>query len=119
MNRRRFLEVFTVLAGYIGFLLAVPWKLWGEIKKGHETKPLVRAKAINQKSEGKTRVVLVRNSSVLTKEHSLNQSVTDEMLTGALLRLTDTSTPERAWGTLFAPDDVVGIKVNALGGKCT
>jgi uncharacterized protein (DUF362 family) len=117
MNRRRFLEVFTALTGYLGFLLAVPCKLWGEFTKGHETKPPAAAKATSQTLQGKTRVVLVRNKPVLAKVQSLNKAITDEMLTEALLRLTDTSTPERAWGRLFGPDDIVGIKVNALGGK--
>jgi len=117
MNRRRFLDVFTTLTGYMGLLLAVPCKLWGGLTRGSETKTPVQATATNQQFENKTRVVLVRKRSVLTGEHSLNKAVADEMLTEALLRLTDTSTPERAWGKLFRPDDIVGVKVNALGGK--
>ena len=117
MNRRRFLEVLTALSGYIGFLLAVPCKLWGELIRDHETKPPGGTNSTNQKPDSKTRVVLVRNRSVLSKEHSLNSAVADEMINEALLRLTDTSKPEGAWRKLFKPDDVVGIKVNALGGK--
>ncbi|MDX1778748.1 MAG: DUF362 domain-containing protein [Thermodesulfobacteriota bacterium] len=117
MNRRRFLEMLTVLAGYIGFLCAVPCKLWGEFRSNHETKLPGGTNTANQKVAGKTRVVLARNQSVLSKEHSLNSAVADQMLEKALLRLTDTSTLESAWGALFTPDDIVGIKVNALGGK--
>ena len=117
MNRRRFLEVFTSFIGYMGFLLAAPCKLWGGLTRDHEIKTQVPATGTNRKCANKTRVVLVRNRSVLTGEHSLNRSVADEMLTEAMLRLTDTSTPEGAWRTLFRPYDIVGIKVNALGGK--
>jgi uncharacterized protein (DUF362 family) len=101
----------------MGFLLAVPWKLWGGVTRDHATKNQVPLTTTKEKSKGPTRVVLVRNRSVLTKERSLNEAVTDEMLTEGLVRLTDTSTPEDAWRTLFKPDDIVGIKVNALGGK--
>ena len=53
----------------------------------------------------------------MTNEGLLNSTVADEMLTSAMLRLTGKSTPDQAWGELFRPEDVVGIKVNALGGK--
>ena len=47
----------------------------------------------------------------------MDTAITLEMLTTGMLHLTGTSTPDRAWKTLFKPDDVVGIKVNALGGR--
>jgi uncharacterized protein (DUF362 family) len=117
MNRRRFLEVISALTSCVGFMLAFPCKLWGEFRRSHETKPPRGTKTANQKVAGKTRVVLVRNKSVPRKEHFLSSPVADEMLNKALLQLTGISTPESAWSTLFTPDDTVGIKVNALGGK--
>jgi len=64
----------------------------------------------------KSRVVQIRNGSVLTPQQQVNSTVAIEMLTNSLLHLTGTSTPDQAWKSLFKPDDVVGIKVNALGG---
>ena len=117
MNRRRFLEFLTVLTSYVGFLCAFPCKLWGELTKGTDNQPSLVLKTANQKLEGKTRVVLVKNPSVINPDYSVKKTIADEMLSGAMFRLTDTSTPEHAWATLFKPDDIVGIKVNALGGK--
>jgi len=97
---------------YLGYLLSLPHKLWGELNRLPEAQS-----GTGEKPAGKTRVVLVRNSSVMTNEGLLNSTVADEMLTKAMLRLTGKPTPDRAWGELFKPEDVVAIKVNALGGK--
>jgi uncharacterized protein (DUF362 family) len=107
MNRRFFLKTCSTLLAYFGYMLSIPHKLWGEFTGLPEA----------QSGTGKTRVVLVRNSSVMTNEGLLVSTVADEMLTSAMLRLTSKSTPDKAWGELFRPEDVVGIKVNALGGK--
>lgn len=97
---------------YLGYMLSLPYKLWGEFTGLSESQS-----RRGEKKAGTTRVVLVRNRSVMTNEGLLNKSLADEMLTSAMLRLTGKSTPDQAWGSLFRPEDVVGIKVNALGGK--
>ena len=112
MNRRLFLKACSTLFACFGHLLSAPHKLFGELTKGPQSKSGTR-----EKSEGKARVVLVRNKAVINHEHILNGTVADEMLSGAMLRLTGQSTPVQAWGELFRPEDIVGIKVNALGGK--
>ncbi len=112
MNRRLFLKICSTLVASIGPLLSLPYKLWGGLTGLPVPQP-----DRGVKSAGKTRVVLVRNRSVITNEGLTDSAVADAMLTSAMLRLTGTSKPEKAWGELFRPEDRVGIKVNALGGK--
>ncbi|MHB9038050.1 MAG: DUF362 domain-containing protein [Armatimonadota bacterium] len=68
-------------------------------------------------ASGKSRVVIAKDMSVLGKNDQISQSVLDEMLNSSLTKLTDTQSASLAWKKLFAPTDVVGIKVNALFGK--
>lgn len=68
-------------------------------------------------SAGKSRVVRVRNGKVFTEKKEADSAVALSMLTAGMLRLTGESSPDRAWKALFRPDDRVGIKVNALGGR--
>ena len=112
MNRRLFLKICSTLIASIAYLLSLPHRLWGGFTGFSEAQP----DRVVQ-SAGKTRVVLVRNRSVITNEGLTDSTVADAMLTSAMLRLTGTTTPDKAWGELFRPEDIVGIKVNALGGK--
>ena len=97
---------------HLGYMLSLPNKLWAELNGLSEAQSRK-----GEESAGRTRVVLIRNRLVMTNEGPLNSSIADEMLTNAMLRLTGKSTPDQSWGSLFKPEDVVGIKVNALGGK--
>ncbi len=60
----------------------------------------------------KTRVVLVRNEDVLDADGGVRQEVIGEMLDEAVTILVDETDPERAWGQIVKPDDVVGVKSN-------
>ena len=117
MNRRLFLKTCSTLFACFGYLLSVPHKLWGELIKRQAPQSSTSANSTLGKSRGKSRIVLIRNRAVIAGDHSIQGAVADEMLNRAMLRLTGRSTPDQAWKDLFKPDDVVGIKVNALGGK--
>jgi uncharacterized protein (DUF362 family) len=101
-NRRQFLKQATVagaVAAYGGFI-----------------KNPVYAAENSQKS----RLVMVRNPDVLGGSGSDSGIQTDilaKMLDQSVAKLTGLSNGEAAWKSLFKPDDVVGIKVNCLGGK--
>ena len=108
MTRRLFLKYTTIFGAYLVGVFSFPLKLWGEFAD----------KSSGGKSgSGKSRIVLVRNSAVLTKNKEVNPSVAGEMINSGMLSLTGESVPDRAWKSLFKSKDVVGIKVNALGGK--
>ena len=108
MNRRGFLKYITCFGAYLAGVFSFPLKLRGGV--ADKSSP-------SKTCSGKSRVVLVGNSTVLTKNREVNHSVAGEMVGSGMCSLTGESTPDRAWRSLFAPKDVIGIKVNGLGGK--
>jgi uncharacterized protein (DUF362 family) len=65
----------------------------------------------------KSRVVMVRSQKVLNSGGAVDAEILSAMVRSALLSLTGTAAPEKAWGPLFSPGDTVGIKVNAIAGR--
>jgi len=65
----------------------------------------------------KSRVVIVRSKRVLNPGGVVDGEVLSAMVRSALLNLTGIASAEKAWGSLFAPRDIVGIKVNAIAGR--
>ena len=117
MNRRFFLKCLTILITYLVGVISFPLKLWGGL-----TYKLSDGKSSGKNPPsgiigGKSKVVLVRNRAVLASNKDINLSVASEMVNSGLLHLTGESLPDRAWRSLFNPGDIVGIKVNCLGGK--
>jgi uncharacterized protein (DUF362 family) len=117
MNRRFFLQCITGVAAYLAGIFSFPFDRWGRINQWFSRTSLGTYKTACAETGEKSRVVQVRNTSVFTKEQAVNSARAREMLTTAMLHLTGEPTPDRAWKKLFKPDDVVGIKVNALGGR--
>jgi uncharacterized protein (DUF362 family) len=67
-------------------------------------------------SRAKTRVVIARNTAMLS-DGEANQAAVRVTLGRAMVALTGTKTEAAAWKSLFKPSDVVGIKINCLCGK--
>jgi len=63
-------------------------------------------------ASGKSTVVLVRDAAALDRNRKVNGPVVTRMLDQAVTALFSEETPEKAWGRLFGPKDVVGIKTN-------
>lgn len=117
MNRRFFLKFITIFSAYLAGTISFPLRLWGKsADKGSGIK-FVSTNPYPKKVRRKSRVVLVRNSAVLKSSQEVDLSVACEMVNKGVLSLTGESTSDRAWKSLFKPKDVVGIKVNALGGR--
>ncbi len=72
------------------------------------------------KASGKSRIVIVRDASVLAQGESpagiVRKEVLAKMLSQAVCRLTGLGNAKSAWQSMFKPQDVVGIKVNCLFG---
>ena len=117
MNRRFFLQYITGFAAYLAGIFSCTFDRWGWITQWLSRTPFGICTTACAETGGKSRVVQIRNTSVFTKEATVNSAIALEMLTTGMLHLTGESTPDRAWKTLFKPVDVVGIKVNALGGR--
>ena len=118
INRRFFLKSITIFSGCLAGIISFPLKLWGGItdkflindRSGGKS-PLPRVNG------GRSRVVQVRNRAVINDRHEVDLSVACEMVNKGMLHLTGESTPDQAWKSFFRPKDVVGIKVNSLGGR--
>ena len=61
---------------------------------------------------GKSRVVIVRDLSLLDENGLPRQAVVQEMLDAGVTALTGKPDPQSAWKTLVKPGDVVGLKNN-------
>jgi uncharacterized protein (DUF362 family) len=82
---------------------------------------VVRNSARAAENPGKSRLVIVRNPKVLSDSTDVGGGIqTDvlaEMMDSAVLKFTGQPDADSAWRSLFKPEDVVGIKVNCLGGR--
>jgi uncharacterized protein (DUF362 family) len=101
---------------FLGSGLAIPGRARGPAGSGAASRPS-HAGSMRPSAAGKTsRVVTVRNPSVLLEGSRVDSRIADQMVTDGMLRLTGESGAVAAWQKLFNPGDVVGIKVNAMGG---
>lgn len=66
-------------------------------------------------SGGKSRVVIARHSGV-TSNAQVQEAPLGQMIDKAVMELSGEASAEKAWGKYFSPDEVVGVKVNGLGG---
>ncbi len=64
-------------------------------------------------------VVIVRSPRAIGSRRKANSAVVGSMVDAGLTRLAGVSDPVQAWRRFFAPNDVVGIKVNCLGAPAT
>jgi len=60
----------------------------------------------------RAKVVLIRDKNVITTDGAVNAAVAASMIDQALCELLGTKKLEDAWGQLFGPRDLVGIKTN-------
>ena len=70
-----------------------------------------------QDGDSRSKVVLARAERLTNNSGDLNNRFISLMVDDALMKVTSSKSPEDAWGTLFSPKDIVGIKINALAGK--
>ncbi len=93
ISRRRFLKNSSAAATTAALYFGTPWQ------------------ALANKAK-KTRVVLVRDESVLDDLNKPKPEVLENMLHRALTTLLDVEEPSAAWKQLIRPEDTVGIKSN-------
>ncbi len=100
-NRRQFLKQAAVA----GAVAACPGVVLDSVHAAQNT--------------DKSRLVIVRNPGVLAGENGseIDTGILANMLDQAVVKMTGKADAEAAWKSLFKPDDVVGIKINGLGGR--
>ncbi|KAA0242982.1 MAG: DUF362 domain-containing protein [Candidatus Brocadia sp. AMX2] len=62
-------------------------------------------------------VVIARDDNLFTETGNLKESFVSGLLHKAVMQLTNALSQEKAWQSLFQPNDIVGIKLNCLSGK--
>lgn len=115
MNRRRF--IVRTAKGAIGSGLALGTLVQGnESSYGQEGQLPLNESAV----QDLTPVVEVIDDTVWDGE-SLNGQIVGEMLSRAMIKLTGLNSVKEAWREFVLPHDIIGIKVNPIGGKnlCT
>jgi uncharacterized protein (DUF362 family) len=78
------------------------------------------AQTITGKDE-KTTVVITKRPEVYSTSGELSSSVVKQMIDAGFTKLTGISDVNKAWLSIFKPEETIGIKVNAVGGRniCT
>ena len=117
MNRRLFLKFLTLISGYLTGIISFPVNLRGSLAGEISKSKSGNERTSSGKAGAKSRVVHLRNDALLDSNREVNLSVAEEMVKSGMLRLTGESAPDQAWKSLFQPDDIIGIKVNSLGGR--
>ena len=63
----------------------------------------------------KSRIIAVKRSGIM-KDGKPDPKIIQNMMNEGMFALTGKKTTAEAWRTFFTPEDVVGIKVNPIGG---
>lgn len=71
----------------------------------------------DQSARAPSTVILARDDALYEKTGTIKETLVSLLLQKAIMQLTAASSPEKAWQSLFRPNDVVGIKLNCLSGK--
>ena len=61
---------------------------------------------------GSSKVILVRNSDVISGTRDINDELVQEMLNEAMIALFGQDDPAECWKQIIRPNDIVGIKTN-------
>lgn len=116
MNRRSFLQKVAAWGAFLGSGLAIPRVSRGQAGSASSGQGSFAGSTLQAAAGTASRVVTVRNTAVLLENNGVNSRIADQMVTAGMLRLTGESGADDAWKKLFKPGEVVGIKVNAMGG---
>lgn len=103
VKRREFLQK-SIQAGTAFFFSAVP----GCSSASND---------ISARKSDNSPVVIAQDAQVRDKNKKLIVSQVNTLLNRAMENLLGASNSEQAWRQLFKPDDIVGIKINCLGGR--
>ena len=90
--------------------LLLGMKIFGCGKRPPEFAPEI----VDSTEKDKSLVVLVRSDDAMNGEHVPDQTVIDNMLRTAILRISGEKDPIVAWKQFIDPSDTVGIKVNMM-----
>ncbi|MBV6519156.1 MAG: hypothetical protein DCC43_07085 [Candidatus Brocadia sp.] len=62
-------------------------------------------------------VIMARDDHLFDATGKIREKTVSSLLHKAVMQLTSAPSPEKAWQSLFRPDEIVGLKLNCLSGK--
>src|SRR3989338_3591911 len=65
-------------------------------------------------TSSRSKLVIARHEKFLGGDGEANGGLIGKALDDGLMRLSGIKSPDKAWASLFKPDDVVGLKLNCL-----
>lgn len=68
-----------------------------------------------QVAPAKSKVVLIKNPDVIDAEGNADPKIIREMIDAGMKKLTEKDNIQEAWQEFFTEQDIVGVKLNALG----
>ncbi len=76
---------------------------------------------ISRPQSGKALVVIVKRPEALNSSGEVSSQEVNKIIAAGITKLTGSNEVREAWRSLFKPEDIIGIKVNAVGGRsiCT
>ena len=107
ITRRRFLK------GAIGAGVAV--SAWSNINS--ESAAQLNQSSVDGEIDEQLVPVVEVTSDKAWSDDVLDEQVVSEMMDQAIMKLADRDSAKEAWKDFVLPDDIVGIKINPLGGK--
>lgn len=100
LTRRDFLKTASISAAGLSILGAIPVNVKGLVNSSYRIK---------------SRIVLVRSSSVINEEGIVDTSLLMEMLEKGIMKYSDSKSAAIFWKNNFGKKENIGLKVNTLG----
>ena len=110
MSRRDFLRRTAVGVAGVGAVLAAP-----TMEGCTQPQPQPQPQPPPQPPAAKSRIVLVQHSGATANAKRVKEPIA-QMVDACVTRMAGETDPAKAWRKFFSSDEVVGIKVNGLGG---
>jgi len=103
----------TFLGQIVSFITTLPFF---HFLKGEASAGEISSIKVSSPSGDKARVVLIRREGMI-KGDVPDVNLVRKLVNEGVCHVTGRTLPSEAWRELFAPKDIVGIKVNCLGGR--
>jgi len=103
-SRRDFLKWITKLCVFSSGMMRTTFSFAGD------------AQTMTPKN-GKAIVVIAKRPEVYSASGELSSPIVKQMLDAGIIKVTGISDVNKAWLSIFKPEETIGIKVNAVGGR--
>jgi uncharacterized protein (DUF362 family) len=89
----------------------------GAVLTQHGADALADSKVSGGDGASRSKLIIARHERFMGGDGRVNGGLVGKALDDGLMRLTGAKSPDKAWVSLFKPEDVVGLKLNCLAKK--